>query len=180
MKLVERYDMEGDTVPSVTFHTRVRDDSIKGDNPYKWQDVSTDELFKGKRVLVQSLPGCFTPTCTNSQLPDYEKLYDQFIEKGLDEVYCLSVNDSFVMNKWAKDLGVKKMKMIPDGSGLFTNGMGMLVSKDNLGFGQRSWRYAVVLNNRVIEKAFIEPGFMDNCPDDPYGETDPNRILEAL
>lgn len=172
--------MEGDPVPYVTFHTRVRDNSIKGDNPYRWQDVTSEDLFKGKRVVVTCLPGGFTPTCSASHLPDYEETYDHFKEKGIDEVYCLSVNDSFVMNKWAKDQGVKKVKMIPDGSGLFTSGMGMLVSKDNLGFGQRSWRYSVVVNDGVVEKAFIEPGFMDNCPDDPYNECKPQNILKEL
>jgi peroxiredoxin len=180
MKVVEKYEMEGQQVPNITFHTRVRDDSIKGDNPYKWQDITSEELFKGKRVILFSLPGAFTPTCSTYQLPDFEKLYPQFKEKGIDEIYCLSVNDSFTMNAWAKDQGLKNVKVIPDGSGLFTHGMDMLVSKDNLGFGQRSWRYAAIIDNGVVQKAFIEPGKMNNCPDDPYGESSPQNILDSM
>ena len=167
-------------VPDVTFKTRVRDESIGGDNPYRWQDVSTNELFSGKRVILFSLPGAFTPTCSTYQLPDFERLYSEFQAKGIDEIYCISVNDSFVMNQWAKQQELKNVKVIPDGSGEFTRKMGMLVSKDNLGFGQRSWRYAVVVNDGIVEASFVEPGFADNCPDDPYGESSPQNILKHL
>ena len=180
MKVTEKWAMEGMMVPKVTFHTRVRDESIGGDNPYRWQDVTSEDLFKDKRVLMIALPGAQTPTCSTYQLPDLEKLAPKFKEKGIDEIYCLSVNDSFVMNRWAKDQGLKNVKVIPDGSGVFTSGMGMLVSKDNLGFGQRSWRYAALIDNGVVQKAWIEPGKMDNCPDDPYGESDPKKILEEI
>lgn len=172
--------MIGEMVPQVAFHTRVRDESIGGDNPYRWQDVTTDELFAGKRVIVFSLPGAFTPTCSTFQLPDFEKMYDDFKAKGIDDIYCISVNDSFVMNAWAKSQNVDKVKVIPDGSGVFTLGMGMLVSKDNLGFGQRSWRYAAVVNNGKIEKWFEEPGKENNCPEDPYGVSSPQNIMENL
>ena len=107
-------------VPNMVFKTRVRDESISGDNPYRWQDVSTDELFGGKKILLFSLPGAFTPTCSTFQLPDYEKMYDEFIQAGVDDVYCISVNDAFVMNAWGKQQGIEKVKMIPDGSGEFT------------------------------------------------------------
>lgn len=167
-------------VPSVTFQTRVRDESIEGDNPFRWQEVTSEELFAGKRVIVFSLPGAFTPTCSTFQLPDFEKMYDDFKAKGIDDIYCMSVNDSFVMNAWAKDQGLTNVKVIPDGSGLFTGGMGMLVAKDNLGFGVRSWRYAMVVNDGVVEKWFEEPGREDNCPDDPYGESSPQNIMSAL
>lgn len=172
--------MIGKQVPNCTFHTRVRDDSIKGDNPFTWQDVTSDELFKGKRVVLFSLPGAFTPTCSTYQLPDFEMLYPAFATKGIDEIYCLSVNDSFVMNAWAKDQKLKNVKVIPDGSGLFTLKMGMLVSKDNLGFGQRSWRYAAIINDGVIEQWFEEPGKEDNHAEDPYGVSSPQNILENL
>ncbi len=167
-------------VPSVTFHTRVRDESIGGDNPFRWQDVSTDDLFKGKKVILFSLPGAFTPTCSTYQLPDFEKLYEEFKSCGIDDIYCLSVNDSFVMNAWAKSQNLKNVKVIPDGSGEFTRKMGMLVQKDNLGFGMRSWRYAAIVKNGVVEKWFIEDGFMDNCDTDPYGVSSPQNILEEL
>ena len=172
--------MLNEKVPSVKFQTRVRDESIEGDNPFRWQEVTSKELFAGKRVIVFSLPGAFTPTCSTFQLPDFEKMYDDFKAKGIDDIYCMSVNDSFVMNAWAKDQGLTNVKVIPDGSGLFTSGMGMLVAKDNLGFGVRSWRYAMVVNDGVVEKWFEEPGREDNCPDDPYGESSPQNIMSAL
>jgi peroxiredoxin len=167
-------------VPSVIFKTRVRDDSIDGDNPYRWEDVTTWDLFAGKRVVLFSLPGAFTPTCSTYQLPGFEEKFAEFKALGIKDIYCVSVNDAFVMNAWAKAQKVKKVKVIPDGSGMFTRKMGMLVHKDNLGFGERSWRYACVVNNGKIEKWFVEPGAEDNCPVDPYGETAPENILNWL
>ena len=167
-------------VQSVTFKTRVRDDSIGGDNPYRWEDVTTWDLFAGKRVVLFSLPGAFTPTCSTYQLPGFEEKFVEFKALGIKDIYCVSVNDAFVMNAWAKAQKVKKVKVIPDGSGMFTRKMGMLVHKDNLGFGERAWRYACVVNNGKIEKWFIEPGAEDNCPVDPYGETTPENILNWL
>ena len=170
----------GTQLPEVVFKTRVRDDSIGGDNPYRWQDVTTSELFGDKRVVLFALPGAFTPTCSTWQLPGFEMMYKQFREAGIDEIYCLSVNDSFVMNQWAKWANLENVKVIPDGSGTFTEKMGMLVDKDNLGFGKRSWRYAVLANHGVVEKAFIEPGFGDNVEDDPYGLSSPDNILTYI
>ena len=167
-------------VPEMVFKTRVRDESIGGDNPYRWQDVSTDELFGGKKILVFSLPGAFTPTCSTFQLPDYEKMYDEFIEAGVDDIYCISVNDAFVMNAWAKQQGVEKVKMIPDGSGHFTRKMGMLVEKDNLGFGMRSWRYAAIFDSGKVVQFFPEPGRDDNHPDDPYMISKPQHMIKEV
>jgi peroxiredoxin len=167
-------------VPSVVFKTRVRDESIEGDNPYRWEDVTSFDLFAGKRVILFSLPGAFTPTCSTMQLPGFEELAMRFYSHGIDDIYCLSVNDSFVMNCWAKDQKLEHVKVIPDGSAEFTSGMNMEVYKDNLGFGIRSWRYAVVVDNGKIEKWFVEPGKEDNCETDPYGETDPYTILHWL
>ena len=164
-------------VPNVTFHTRVRDEKLGGDNPYRWEDVTTDQIFKGRRVLIFSLPGAFTPTCSTYQLPDFEKLHGEFVAKGIEDIYCVSVNDSFVMNAWAKAQGIEKVKVIPDGSGDFTKGMGMLVEKHNLGFGLRSWRYAAIIDDGVVEKMFEEPGRENNCEYDPYGETSPQNVL---
>lgn len=172
--------MIGKKVPDVTFHTRVRDESIGGSNPYRWQEVTTDEYFKGKRVVLFSLPGAFTPTCSTFQLPDFEKLYPEFKELGIDEVYCLAVNDAFVMNAWGRHNNLQHVKLIPDGNGEFTRKIGMLVAKYNLGFGMRSWRYAAVVNDGVIEKWFEEKGFSDNCETDPYGESSPQNILKVL
>ena len=170
----------GTKVPNITFKTRVRDESIEGDNPFTWQDVTTADLFSDKRVVLFALPGAFTPTCSTYQLPGFDDLYADFQNAGIDEIYCLSVNDSFVMNKWAEWAKVRNVKMIPDGSGLFTSAIGMMVDKDNLGFGFRSWRYALLLNDGVVEKAFIEPGFTDNAEDDPYGESDPSTVLSYI
>ena len=167
-------------VPQVTFKTRVRDESIGGDNPYRWQDVTTDEIFKGKKVIVFGLPGAFTPTCSSTHLPGFEQKYDEFKQLGVDEVYTLSVNDSFVMNQWGKHLGVVNVKMIPDGSGEFTKKMGLLVKKDNLGFGERSWRYSMLVEDGEIKKIFIEPGFSDNCPDDPFEVSGADAMLAYL
>ena len=167
-------------VPFVTFRTRVRDESVEGPNPYRWQDMTTHDYFNGKRVVVFSLPGAFTPTCSTYQVPGFENNYRLIKSLGIDEIYCISVNDSFVMNKWAADQKLHYIKMIPDGSGTFTRLMGMLVDKDNLGFGMRSWRYAMVVNNGVIEKTFEEPGRRDNADTDPYGETSPDSIIAYL
>lgn len=167
-------------LPDVTFHTRVRDESIGGANPYRWQDMTTADYFAGKRVVLFSLPGAFTPTCSTYQLPDFEKLHDEFRAQGIDEIYCISVNDAFVMNAWGRAQGIEHIKLIPDGSGEFTRKMGMLVAKDNLGFGMRSWRYAAIIDNGIVEKWFIEEGFADNCGADPYGVSSPQNILEWL
>ena len=167
-------------VPNMVFKTRVRDESIGGDNPYRWQDVSTDELFGGKKILLFSLPGAFTPTCSTFQLPDYEKMYDEFIQAGVDDVYCISVNYAFVMNAWGKQQGIEKVKMIPDGSGEFTRQMGMLVKKDNLGFGMRSWRYAAIFDSGNILQFFPEAAREDNCPSDPYGVSKPQHMIKEV
>ncbi|PVA11630.1 peroxiredoxin [Pelagivirga sediminicola] len=167
-------------LPEVTFRTRVRDESIGGDNPFRWEDRTTGDYFAGKRVILFSLPGAFTPTCSTYQLPGFEKNADAFAELGVDDIYCMSVNDSFVMNKWAEGQNLAKVKVIPDGSGEFTDKLGMLVAKDNLGFGKRSWRYAAIINDGVIEAWFEEPGRCDNHPEDPYGESSPENVLSWL
>jgi len=168
-------------VPFVKFQTRVRDEAVSGNNPYRWQEVTSDDYFKGKRVVVFSLPGAFTPTCSTYQVPGFDALYDQMRNAGADEVYCISVNDSFVMNAWAKHQEVQNLKMIPDGNGEFTRMMGMLIDKCHLGFGMRSWRYAMVVNNGEVEAWFEEPGCNNEGADsDPYGETSPEKVLEYL
>lgn len=168
-------------VPAVVFKTRVRDDSIEGPNPFRWEDKTTYDYFAGKRVVLFSLPGAFTPTCSTMQLPGFEQKFAEFKALGIKDIYCVSVNDAFVMNCWAKDQKIKKVKMIPDGSANFTSAMRMDVYKDNLGFGRRSWRYACVVNNGQIEKWFIEGDVVeDNYDSDPYGVTSPENILDWL
>jgi peroxiredoxin len=182
MNIYKYWDNIPKVVPSVEFHVREYD--IEADktnpNPYKWVVKNSFDYFAGKRVVLFSLPGAFTPTCSTQQLPGFEEKYDEFKALGIDEIYCISVNDSFVMNAWAKSQNLKNVKVIPDGSAHFTSNMRMLVEKDNLGFGERSWRYAMIVNNGTIEKMFIEPGKQDNAEDDPYGETSPNSILDWL
>ncbi len=168
------------TVPEIVFKTRVRDESIGGDNPFRWQDVSTDDIFKGKKIVVLALPGAYTPTCSSTHLPGFDKNYQALIEQGVDEVYCLSVNDAFTMFQWSKHLGVENVKMLPDGNGDFTRMMGMLVKKENLGFGDRSWRYSMLVEDNKITKLFCEPGQEDNCPDDPFGVSDVDTMLDYL
>ena len=170
----------GVTLPDVTFKTRVRDESVGGDNPFRWQDVTTDEYFKGKRVVLFSLPGAFTPICSTMQLPGYENGAADFAAEGIDTIYCMAVNDSYVMNKWAASQNLENVKVIPDGSGIFTRMMGMLVRKDPEGFGWRSWRYAAVINNGVVEAWFEEPGREDDKDTDPYGESSSEAVLAWL
>ena len=172
--------MTAQKVPAVTWRTRVRDESVGGPNPFRWQAVKSDELFATGRYVVFSLPGAYTPTCSSKHLPRYEELYDELKAQGITEVYCMSVNDAFVMFRWGKSLGVEKVKLIPDGNGDFTRQMGMLVDKSNLGFGYRSWRYSMVVNNGKIEKTFAEPGYQDNCPTDPFEVSDADTMLAYL
>jgi len=167
-------------VPQVTFKTRVRDESIDSENPFRWQDVSTNDIFAGKSIIVVALPGAFTPTCSSTHLPGYEGKYDELRAKGVDEVYCVSVNDAFSMFQWSKNLGIDKVKMLPDGNGDFTRLMGMLVKKENLGFGDRSWRYSMHVIDGEIKSQFVEPGLMDNCPDDPFTVSDVDTMLASL
>jgi len=168
------------TVPQVTFKTRVRDESIGGDNPFRWQDVTTADIFKNKKVVLFSLPGAFTPTCSSTHLPGFDEKCEELKEQGVDAVYCLSVNDAFTMFQWSKNLGVKNVKMLPDGNGEFTRLMGMLVKKENLGFGDRSWRYSMLVENEKITALFSEPGKVDNCPDDPFTCSDVDTMLNHL
>ena len=168
--------LEGKTLPHVTFKMRVQNEA--GD--FEWSDVTTDDLFKGKKVILFSLPGAFTPTCSSTHLPGYEEKYEELQGLGIDEVYCLSVNDAFVMNAWGKDLGAKQVKLIPDGSGDFTRELGMMVKKDNVGFGERSWRYSVLVEDGTITKAFVEPGFEDNHDADPFEVSDVDTMLNHL
>jgi thioredoxin-dependent peroxiredoxin len=169
-----------DQVPDVVFKTRVRDESIGGENPFKWQDVTTKDIFAGKKVIVFSLPGAFTPTCSSTHLPRYEALYDELKALGIDEIYCMSVNDAFVMYQWGLKLGAKNVKLLPDGNGEFNRKMGMLVEKSNLGFGMRSWRYSMLVNNGKVEKLFAEPGYSDNCETDPFEVSDADTMLAYL
>jgi len=175
----------GFIVPYVNFLSR-EGDAMPGEDlggcPIGGRFVkkSSSDIFEKKRVVVFALPGAWTPTCSSQQLPGYEKLYDEFKSHGIDEVYCLSVNDGFVMNSWFHADGIKKVKPLCDGNAEFTRLMGMLVDKSNLGFGQRSWRYAMVVDDTMIEELFVEPDKSDNAMSDPYGESAPEKVLDYL
>ena len=158
---------EGHKVPQVTFRTR---------DGGEWKNVTTDEIFKGKTVVVFSLPGAFTPTCSSTHLPRYNELAPAFFANGVDAIVCLSVNDAFVMNEWAKDQDAANVTLLPDGNGEFTEGMGMLVDKTDLGFGKRSWRYSMLVRDGVIEKMFIEP----EKPGDPFEVSDADTMLAYI
>lgn len=167
-------------IPQVVFKTRVRDESVEGENPFRWQDVSSNDIFAGKTVVVFALPGAFTPTCSSTHLPGFEADYEQFKNLGVDEVYCLSVNDAFSMFQWGKQLGVEKVKLLPDGNAHFTRGMDMLVQKENLGFGDRSWRYSMLVKDGKILQMFAEEGKEDNCASDPFECSDSHTMLEYI
>ena len=173
--------IEGFKLPEVTFKTRVRDESIGGDNPFRWEDKTTKDYFSGKRVVLFSLPGAFTPTCSTYQLPGFEENYDKIRNQDIDEVYCMSVNDAFVMNAWAKQQQIENVKVIPDGSGNMTRFLGMLIGKNHLGFGLRSWRFMCVVNDGVIEQWWQEHGINnEGTDDDPYEQSTPENCMEYL
>jgi len=144
--------MIGTKLPQVTFKTRVRDESIGGDNPFRWQEMTTDDYFAGKRVVVFSLPGAFTPTCSTFQLPDFEKLFPEFQAAGIDAIYCISVNDAFVMNAWGKSQGGENVGLITDRSGTFTRQKGMLVDQDKIGLVMGRWSFASIVKVGVVER----------------------------
>ncbi len=158
---------EGQKVPSVVFRTRENGD---------WKDIHSDDIFKGRTVVLFALPGAFTPTCSSTHLPRYNELAPVFRENGVDEIVCLSVNDAFVMEAWKEDQEAENVTLIPDGNGEFTEGMGMLVDKSDLGFGRRSWRYSMLVRDGVIEKMFIEP----DLPGDPFEVSDADTMLEYI
>ncbi|WP_417513619.1 peroxiredoxin [Minwuia sp.] len=167
-------------VPSVTFKTRVRDESVEGPNPFRWQDRTTDEIFKGRRVVLFGLPGAFTPTCSSTHLPRFEELHETFMKEGIDEVICVSVNDAFVMYQWGKHIGAEKVTLLPDGTGEFTSKIGMLVKKDNLGFGYRSWRYSMLVEDGEIVETFEEPGKGDDVDGDPFEISGADHMLDVV
>lgn len=183
---------EGDKVPDVEFLTRVRTDDVEAENPFDWKVRTSDDYFANKRVVLFALPGAFTPTCSSTHLPGYEAAYDEILSLGVDEVYCLSVNDAFVMRQWGLyqdlvedktpgSLGFKKVKLIPDGAASFTRGMGFSTLWDKeRGFGERSWRYSAVINNGVIEKLFEEQPILQNSAADPFEVSDADTMLAYL
>lgn len=158
---------ENQNVPSITWPTRQNNE---------WVNVQSDDIFKNRTVVVFSLPGAFTPTCSSSHLPRYNELAPVFAENGVDEVLCVSVNDTFVMNAWAAAQEANNITMIADGTGSFTDGMGMLVDKSDIGFGMRSWRYSMLVKNGVVQKMFIEA----DVEGDPFDVSDADTMLNYI
>ncbi len=168
------------SVPDATFQTRVRYDATGGPNPYEWKAVSSEEIFAGKRIVLFAVPGAFTPACSEQHLPGYEANHEALLAEGVDQVICLAVNDAFVMFQWAKTQGIEKVFMLPDGNGEFSRKMGMLVERFGSGMGMRSWRYSMLVEDRKIEKVFIEPGFRDNPKGVPVEISGAETMLEYL
>ncbi len=160
-------NIEGKKVPQVTFKTR---------DDHEWVDLTTDEVFAGKSVIVFSLPGAFTPTCSSSHVPRYDQLAPLFTERGVDEIICVAVNDAFVMDEWKRSQNAVRVRFLPDGNGDFSEGMGLLVDKEDLGFGRRSWRYSMLVRDGVVEKMFIEA----DEPGDPFNVSDADTMLDYL
>ena len=172
----------GTKLPNVTFAFREGDESPEsGGCPIGGEFVfkTTDDLFANKRVVVFSLPGAFTPTCSTYQLPGFEEQYEDFRAQGIDDIYCVSVNDAFVMNEWARSLNIQNVHPIPDGAFNFTRGMGMLIDMSHIGFGWRSRRYAAIINNGTVEHMFVEPEASETDPD-PYGVSSPESVMNFL
>ncbi len=159
--------MLGKTVPNVSFMARENDE---------WVKITTDDLFKDKTVILFSLPGAFTPTCSSAHLPRYNELAPTFKQNGVDDIICISVNDTFVMNAWKQDQEAENITVIPDGNGEFTDGMGMLVAKEEIGFGNRSWRYSMLVKNGIVEKMFVEA----DVPGDPFDVSDADTMLDHI
>ncbi len=167
-------------IPQVTFRIRVNDNQLVGGSCAiggEWKNIISNDLFINKKTVLFSLPGAYTPTCSSQQVPGYEDKYEE-LRKYVDEDYCLSVNDSFVMNAWFRDQKISKIKPIGDGEGKFTKGMDMLVNKPKQGFGMRSWRYSAFIENCEIIKMFVEDGKNDESnDDDPFKVSDANTML---
>jgi len=174
--------VEGTKIPEITFMYREGDEAPEdGGCPIGGEFVkkTTTDLFGGKRVIVFSLPGAYTPTCSTYQLPGFEEGYEDFKAQGIDEIYCSSVNDGFVMNAWASHLGIKNVKVIPDGNGDLCGSLGKFADFSAVGFGMRSKRFAVILNDGVVEKFFEEPDATNDDPD-PYGVSSPENVMDYL
>jgi peroxiredoxin len=172
--------MHPTTVPEATFQSRVRNEALVGPNPFEWKALSSDDIFTGKQVVLFALPGAFTPACSETHLPGFENLHDEFIAQGIDTVICLAVNDAFVMHQWALSLDIQKTFMLPDGNGEFSRKMGMLVERSGQGMGMRSWRYSILVNDGTIEKLFVEPGFKDNPSGVPVEVSDAETMLSHI
>lgn len=171
---------EGNYIPNVDFMIRVANPAGGDAQPFTWTRLNSYKIFNNHKTVLFCLPGAFTPICTERQVPDYDNHFFELKSLGITQVLCLTVNDYWVVKQWADSLRTRHVKFIPDGNGVFTQQMGMLVDKSNYGYGNRSWRYAAVIDNSKIEKIFEEPGKSNNSDVDPYSETHPRKVIEYL
>lgn len=163
---------ENDRFPDFKYNTRLAG---------AWHEMKLADQYGDGKFVIFGLPGAFTPTCSNHQLPDYDSLAGEFaLYGGIDTIFCVSVNDPFVMNAWFDQQDIKNVIPVPDGNADLTQALGMYVQKRNLNFGARSWRYALVVDGatKTVLKAFVEPGFSDNHESDPYEVSDPQTVLD--
>ena len=167
-------------VPDATFHTRQRIEAPDGNATFDWKPLTTADIFAGKRVVVFGVPGAFTPACSDEHLPGYERLHDDFVAAGVDMVACLSVNDAFVMNKWAQSQNIEKVSMLPDGNGDFTRAMGLQVDRTGVGMGFRSWRYAMLVDDQAITAFLPEPGFQEKANAIPLKASSAENMLSHI
>jgi peroxiredoxin len=141
---------EGDKLPDATFMTF----GPEGPRP-----ITTDEVFKGKRVALLAVPGAFTPTCSAKHLPGFKEKAADLRAKGIDAIACISVNDVFVMKAWGADQGVgEDIIMLADGNGAFTQAIGLDMDGSKFGMGTRSQRYSMIVNDGTVEKLNVEEG----------------------
>lgn len=164
-------------VPEVTFHIRAEISEAPG---FEWRKLTSRDVFSNRRVVVFAVPGCFTPTCTSTHLPGYEAAHARIAEYGIDDIYCISVNDAYTMNAWFSAQGVNNIKSLPDGSGEFARKLGFLVDKSNQGMGMRSWRYSMCVRDSIVEALFAEPGLADNTDTDPFVASDAETMIKYL
>lgn len=167
-------------VPDAAFHTRMMIKAPDGSAAFDWKHLSTDDVFAGKRVVLFAVPGAFTPACSDEHLPGYERLNSDFLSEGVDQIACLAVNDAFVMNQWAQSRNIENVFMLPDGNGDFTRDMGMLVDRTAVGMGYRSWRYAMLVEDREITAMLAEPGFQEKPKAVPFGASSAENMLDHI
>ncbi|MCS4505456.1 peroxiredoxin [Arhodomonas aquaeolei] len=142
----------GDTLPRAT---------LKTNGPDGPADISTDELFKGKRVVLFGVPGAFTPGCSNTHMPGFVVHADEILSKGVDTIACMAVNDAFVMDAWQKDQNAERITMVADGNAEFTHALGLDMDVSAMGMGTRCKRFALVANDGVVEYIGVDPKGVD-------------------
>lgn len=139
----------GDKIPAVTLKTMGEKGPV---------DISTDDIFKGKKVLLFAVPGAFTPGCSITHLPGYVVNADKIKAKGVDTIACMAVNDAFVMDAWGKSQNAEELLMLGDGNGDFTAALGLELDGTGFGLGKRSQRFAMLVEDGTVTHLNVEPG----------------------